>query len=959
MIHVNFVMTTLLNGIWQGTLLAATMWLLLKLLPRLNPTTRFTVLWVTLIAVVALPLAPLASRMFIPCAQTDSSAIGATDKPTATTAALVDNQEPRLSLQNVAARPESHRASIPGSKAQSASEHASESLSPRNAASRSASEMATVEHPMIRIYSGRIPGMLGIIWAFLSLLMLVRLGFGFRKLQGLKADALPVPAEWQLQLTRLSRINGVRRQTQLLVSTRVAAPMSLGFLNPAILIPRTLLDTLSNAELEHVVLHELAHLRRRDDWTNLAQKLIAAILPIQPALYWIGHRMSIEREMACDDWVIATTGTAKPYAASLTKVAELTQWRGADILAAGATGNRSQLFTRIHNMLNETRNATPRLALAPLVAAIAAAGTLIYMSVRAPQVIAFAQSSAYQNSRQEPLPPTSRRALQAPRAPIAAPASGASLVLPARLAQVAALSSVQSPISPLASPAPLAPGAPLAPEAPLAPMAQAGAQQSGETHMEMTNRNGWTSLSVKIDGAIEFTDDDHDVKSLSPGGHFRMEERTGLSGRAYDVKADSAGNLTKTWSVDGSAKPLDTEGRAWLDRLLPQMIRDSGIGAGPRVARILRQGGPQAVITEIGLIHGDGSKRIYLEQLFAQATLNTQQLKDAAGLIRRISSDGDKAQVLLAVDGRYFTGELRSYLFEAVESINSDGDKRRVLSDIVKKDAGSADTLVSAARAARHMSSDGDKAEVLIEMAASYRPGGGLDAEYFEAVRSVSSDGDHARVLSTLLAVHGDDRDILARVLQSAEKISSDGDKARVLKEAVPRYSDDDLIRKAFFDAANSVTSDGDHQQVLVALAHRQGIGAATLDGIAKSAQRISSDGDKSRVLMELAGTNIEAVRDDFFAAANTISSAGDHSQVLTTLLDKPGTSTTVAIAAIQSATRISSDGDMGRVLLDAADRYPRDPAVDAALRKAVESVHSDGVYRSVMSEIARHNGSS
>ena len=59
MTHVNFAMTTLLNGIWQGTFLAAAMWLLLKLLPRLNPTTRFTVLWVTLLAVVALPLGPL------------------------------------------------------------------------------------------------------------------------------------------------------------------------------------------------------------------------------------------------------------------------------------------------------------------------------------------------------------------------------------------------------------------------------------------------------------------------------------------------------------------------------------------------------------------------------------------------------------------------------------------------------------------------------------------------------------------------------------------------------------------------------------------------------------------------------------------------------------------------------------------------------------------------------------
>jgi len=71
-------------------------------------------------------------------------------------------------------------------------------------------------------------------------------------------------------------------------------------------------------------------------------------------------------------------------------------------------------------------------------------------------------------------------------------------------------------------------------------------------------------------------------------------------------------------------------------------------------------------------------------------------------------------------------------------------------------------------------------------------------------------------------------------------------------------------------------------------------------------------------------------------------------------LLDKPGTSSAMAIAAIQSATRISSDGDKARVFKDAAHRYSKDPQVDAALRKAVESLHSDGEYRSVMSEIMR-----
>jgi beta-lactamase regulating signal transducer with metallopeptidase domain len=943
MTHVNFAITTLLNGVWEGTLLAVAMWLFLKLLPRLNPTTRFTVLWITLLAVLALLLEPFTPQGFIPGSQTDSNI------PTITTLTPVKAQQPNFNIQSPSLEP--HSVSVPKSNPGPESERPTELVNAPSAPSETRwTAIAAVEHPLIRIHSGRILGALEIMWAFLSFAMLVRLGSGYRKLRGLKADATPVPAEWQLRWRNLSEIKGVRRQTQLLVSSHIAAPMSLGFLNPAILIPRALLDTLSDSELEHIVLHELGHLRRRDDWTNLAQKLIEALLPIQPAVYWIGHQMSIEREMACDDWVIASTGTAASYAASLTKVAELSEWAHTGILAAGATGNRSQLFSRVHHMLDRTRNAAPKLAIAPLGAAIAAIGILIYLAGHTPQMIAFAQTSATENSRQGLVPLRATDSVPAPHVPIPPALPGAALISPAMptIASPASKASVEPPAFVASS----------APPSPLAPIAPAELPQSGDSHTEITIRNGLTSLSVKVDGAIEFTDDDRDVKSLSPDGHFRMEEGTWLSGRRYDVKADSAGNLTKTYYVGSSVKPLDSEGQEWLGRLLPQIIRDSGIGAAPRVARILRQGGPQAVINEIGLIHNDGSKRIYLEQLFSHATLNTDQLTESAKLIRGISSDGDKAQVLIDIDEKYFTGELRPSLFEAVESISSDGDKRRVLSDILKKDAGSADTLFGVTRAAKHISSDGDKAEVLIEMAGSYRDNGGRGMAYFEAVKSISSDGDHARVLSTLLATHGDDHDTLARVLGSAGKISSDGDKARVLKEAVALYSADEPVRKAFIDAANSISSDGDHQQVLVALVHRQGIDTPTIDEIAKSAQRISSDGDKARVLVELVGVNVEAARDDFFAAADTIQSDGDHSHVLMALLDKPGTSSAMAIGAIQSATRISSDGDKGRVLVNAAHRYSRDPQVDAALRKAVESLRSDSEYRSVMSEITRRGKS-
>jgi beta-lactamase regulating signal transducer with metallopeptidase domain len=914
MTHLDFAMTTLLNGIWQGGILAVAMRLLLKLLPRLNPTTRFTVLWLTLLAIVAVPVRPVSRGLSVPGPSTKPVVLSAKSTP-ATRALPSETRKANLE----AAGPATPLESVPQAMAKSGrpSGWARQMWNAGSAISSTAT--AAVSLSPIRIRSGRVLRAFEMVWALLSLAMLTRLGFGYQELRRLKSGATPAPEEMQLWLRGLCARNGVHRQVRLLVSTDIPAPISLGFLTPAVLIPQDLLDALSDSELEHIVLHELSHLKRRDDWTNLTQKVIEAVLPIQPAIYWIGRRMALEREMACDDWVIAATGTARRYASSLVKVAELSRWEDAGILAAGAGGNRSQLLRRVHHALDRTRNSTPKLAIGPLGVAVATILALLYVSARTPQMIALAQTPDENGPE---------------------------------------IATAQVLVPPLRQP--IMPSAPVAPPSAQPPRANAPTpqEQNGETHTEIVTRNGWNSLTLKVNGTIEFTDDDRDIKTLSPNGDFRLEEGRWFSSRAYEVKADSAGNLTRTYTVGWDKKPLDDEARAWLGRVLPQIIRDSGIGAGPRIARILRQGGPQAVITEIGLIHSDGSRRVYLELLFSQTTLNPSQLKDAAKLIRGISSDGDKARVIMNVGTKYLTDELRPYIFEAAQSISSDGDKRRVLSDFVSKDGGSGDTLVSVARAAKHISSDGDKAEVLIEVADSYRATDELRAAYFQAVNSISSDGDHARVLLKLLGKNGDDTDTLVRLLRSAQKISSDGDKARVLEEAASHYRDEEPVRKAFFDAANSISSDGDHQQVLVTLVHRAGMGAATLGGIANSAQRISSDGDKAHVLVELAGGDIEPVRDAFFAAADSIHSDGDHSRVLIVLLDRPGTSSVLVIGAIQSATGISSDGDKGRVLMDAADRYSKDPGVNAALRKAIESLHSDGQYRALMSEITRRAGS-
>jgi hypothetical protein len=125
----------------------------------------------------------------------------------------------------------------------------------------------------------------------------------------------------------------------------------VGFFAPRILIPGSLLEKLAAGELEQIVLHEMEHLRRGDDWTNLLQKLSLVVFPLNPALVWIERRLCLERELACDDSVLRTTNARKAYAACLANLAEHSLVRRGVSLALGAWERRPELVRRVHRIL--------------------------------------------------------------------------------------------------------------------------------------------------------------------------------------------------------------------------------------------------------------------------------------------------------------------------------------------------------------------------------------------------------------------------------------------------------------------------------------------------------------------------------------------------------------------------------------------------------------------------------
>jgi len=166
-------------------------------------------------------------------------------------------------------------------------------------------------------------------------------------------------------------------------------PSVIGFFRPRILLPAWLLARLTPAELRQVVLHEAEHLRRRDDWTNLMQKLALVVFPLNPALAWIERQLCHEREMACDDAVVRATGKPRAYAACLASIAERGLERQREALNLGAWRKRPELVGRVHRILKHVPGMNPAAARALLVLV---GGGLAFGAVefaRAPQLVAF------------------------------------------------------------------------------------------------------------------------------------------------------------------------------------------------------------------------------------------------------------------------------------------------------------------------------------------------------------------------------------------------------------------------------------------------------------------------------------------------------------------------------------------------------------------------------------------
>ncbi|HKO02912.1 MAG TPA: M56 family metallopeptidase, partial [Thermoanaerobaculia bacterium] len=180
--------------------------------------------------------------------------------------------------------------------------------------------------------------------AFLSL----RLMYGWLEARRLARDgATTASPDWQRALARIADAMQLHRAVTLLESAKVEVPTVIGWLRPIVLMPAATLAGLSREQLEMVLAHELAHIRRNDFFVNLLQTVVETLMFYHPAVWWISRSVRIEREHCCDDLAIAVCGNPLQYARALTRLEEL---RAVETgLAVAANGG--SLLSRVRRLV--------------------------------------------------------------------------------------------------------------------------------------------------------------------------------------------------------------------------------------------------------------------------------------------------------------------------------------------------------------------------------------------------------------------------------------------------------------------------------------------------------------------------------------------------------------------------------------------------------------------------------
>lgn len=369
-------------------------------------------------------------------------------------------------------------------------------------------------------------------------------------------------------------------------------------------------------------------------------------------------------------------------------------------------------------------------------------------------------------------------------------------------------------------------------------------QNNGKTEhsFTMTDDNG--TLQYKYTGEIAVTEDEKGIASISEGGKlFYRNNKTKIT--------VTSGDKGIQYEINGGDKKttLTAEEKELVADCIKILI-SHGLGAKERAARMYKQGGTTAVLSEVKSLKTDYVKAIYLKTLVADQNLSTNELVtvlstintgiesdfEKAGLLKKIApvclknaaimepylaavknigSDFEKAGALKSILSEPLSKENFTKVIQVAETVGSDFEKAGILKSVLQQNKISAGQFSEVLHATTAISSDFEKAGVLKSILKNGDISKGYFNETLATVSSINSDFEKAGLLKQVAGTGIKDEGQWLNLIGQAEKINSNFEKGNVLISIAGKMPANDAVRTAYMKAAKSIDSDFDYGRVV------------------------------------------------------------------------------------------------------------------------------------------------
>ena len=634
-----------------------------------------------------------------------------------------------------------------------------------------------------------------LLWIIGSMIVLLRLAVGTWKVGRLAKQGDRVDdGEWLSLTQRLANRLGITRPLTLLRGDKLAVPVTWGVVYPAVLLPPDSAEW-PEARRRFVLVHEMAHVKRFDALTQLLTQFAIALFWFDPLIWLAAHRMRVEREHACDDYVIRDGTRPSLYAGELLEMVQSigTPHResAAPAFAALAMARRSEFEGRMLAIL-DSRQERHTLGRA---SAVAATVSLFLLALPLAALRPFAAQPAKAASTDAPTSTATPAKASNDRKPNLMYANACDTSMRVRNGSVQNMVHTDS------------------------------GDEDGIPVLEYITTSDERCAQGAFVGHVQFADDR--VLSLGNESFVTITEVLPSNSRTVRVTRRSNGTLEFASRHNGATVPFDDSMRAWLSRLLPEILAESGVDVPERVARDLARGGVPAVLQRIATLKSAESKRQHYEALLKGRSFRSSDYEMIAKHVTRSlsSSPTDLSKVLSRMAGGPARGT--KSLGEAVETLGRAQDALgNALGAALGKGKSSGDTantlaqygvtddpemLLLSLHGAVDVTSDTDKRVLLQTLAAGAlrrRESKFRDA-WFDAAATITSDTDLRVVLQTALPYGHNDLAVTSRVLKLvASNLSSDMEKRVVLMTAAAQKTiTTSKLRQEFMEAAKTISS--------------------------------------------------------------------------------------------------------------------------------------------------------